>query len=142
MGGHPGCSGLSNAGVPELGPLPNPSTSVNMAAMTDVCCDPTEPPLGGEAASNLSSTLKAIADPARLRILSVLGSRGEVCVCDLTDPLDLSQPTVSHHMRVLHDAGIVERERRGKWVYYRTVPGALDEVAKALTATSSATTSA
>jgi len=113
-----------------------------MAAMTDVCCDPTEPPLGGEAASNLSSTLKAIADPARLRILSVLGSRGEACVCDLTDPLDLSQPTVSHHMRVLHDAGIVERERRGKWVYYRTVPGALDAVAKALTATSSAATSA
>jgi len=98
----------------------------------DPCCDPIDPPLSADAADDLASTLKAIADPARLRILSLLGTRGEVCVCDLTDPLGLSQPTVSHHMRVLHDAGIVERERRGKWVYYRAAPGALDAVAYAV----------
>lgn len=98
----------------------------------EFCCDPIDPPLGADAADDLAATLKAIADPARLRILSVLGARGEVCVCDLTDPLGLSQPTVSHHMRVLHDAGIVERERRGKWVYYRTAPGVLKAVAQSV----------
>ena len=99
--------------------------------MNDDCCDPTEPPLDGDTALRLATTLKAIADPARLRIVSLLAARDEVCVCDLTEPLDLSQPTVSHHMRVLHDAGLVDRERRGKWVYYRRVPRALDEIAVA-----------
>lgn len=98
----------------------------------DTCCDPIDPPLSAAAADDLASTLKAIADPARLRILSLLGARGEVCVCDLTNPLGLSQPTVSHHMRVLHDAGIVERERRGKWVHYRAAPGALDAATHAI----------
>ena len=65
--------------------------------------------------------LKALAEPARLRLLSLVASHegGEACVCDLNEALDLSQPTVSHHLKVLHDAGLLEREKRGVWVYYR-----------------------
>jgi ArsR family transcriptional regulator len=72
-------------------------------------------------AEHAASVLKALADPNRLRIAAMLGSVGtaDVCVCDLTEPLGLSQPTVSHHMKVLRQAGIVEAERRGKWVHYR-----------------------
>lgn len=72
-------------------------------------------------ARHAASVLKALADPNRLRIAAMLGSAGtsDVCVCDLTEPLGLSQPTVSHHMKVLRQAGIVEAERRGKWVHYR-----------------------
>ena len=106
-----------------------------MKIMPDPCCDPIDPPLSAAAADDLAGTLKAIADPARLRILSVLSACGEVCVCDLTDPLGLSQPTVSHHMRVLHDAGMVDRERRGKWVYYRAAPAALHELTYAVPTT-------
>ena len=82
----------------------------------------------------LAGLLKAVADPARLRLLSLIHAQpsGEACVCHLTGPLGLSQPTVSHHLRVLHDAGLLERQRRGTWVYYRVVPERLAEIREAL----------
>jgi ArsR family transcriptional regulator len=79
--------------------------------------------------------LKALADPARLRLLSLIQSAtdGEACVCDLTAPLGLSQPTVSHHLRILTEAGLLEREKRGVWAYYRLVPAAIATIADLLT---------
>lgn len=76
----------------------------------------------------------ALADPARLRLLSLISSApdGEVCGCDLVEPIGRSQPTVSHHLKILHEAGLVEREKRGVWVWYRAVPSRLDEVAAQL----------
>jgi len=90
--------------------------------------------LDSEAASRLAAVLRVLADPGRLRILSLIESQPtrEACVCHLTDALGLSQPTVSHHLRVLYEAQLVDRERRGNWVYYRTVPGALDDLRGAL----------
>lgn len=90
-----------------------------------------------DAAAALSQTLKALADPARLRLLSLVAgsSTGEACVCDLTGPLGLSQPTVSHHCKVLVDAGLLTREKRGVWAHYALVPDALDILAGVLTAT-------
>lgn len=80
-------------------------------------------------ASDLSRVLKALADPVRLRLVSLVVSHegGEACaMCDLTEGFDLSQPTLSHHLKVLHDAGILDREKRGVWVYYRTRPETMD----------------
>ncbi len=84
-------------------------------------------PLDQDDADRLARALKTIADPARLRLLSLIQAQpgGEACVCHLTAPLGLSQPTVSHHLKVLLTAGLVERERRGSWAYYRVVPEAL-----------------
>ena len=78
-------------------------------------------PLSAQQAEQVAPLLKALADPVRLRLMSLVASHtgGEVCVCDLTEAFDLTQPTISHHMKVLHDAGLVEREKRGVWVYYR-----------------------
>lgn len=70
-------------------------------------------------AEHTASTLKALADPNRLRIVALLADQGEICVCDLTEPLGLSQPTVSHHVKVLREAGVVVGERRGRWVHVR-----------------------
>jgi ArsR family transcriptional regulator len=80
-----------------------------------------------EQAEQVAPLLKALADPVRLRLMSLVASRqgGEACVCDLTGAFDLSQPTISHHMKVLHDAGLVDREKRGVWVYYRVRPQTL-----------------
>jgi len=93
---------------------------------------PTCPPLlqgalDQDDANQLAKALKTIADPARLRLLSLIQAQptGEACVCHLTEPLGLSQPTVSHHLKVLRTAGLVERERRGSWAYYRVVPETL-----------------
>ncbi|WP_314452446.1 metalloregulator ArsR/SmtB family transcription factor [uncultured Microbacterium sp.] len=85
-------------------------------------------------AENLAKTLKALADPARLRIVSIIAAQeaGATCACDLQQPLGLSQPTVSHHTKVLVDAGILTREKRGTWAYFSLVPGALDGVAAAI----------
>lgn len=102
------------------------------------CCTPIAgAPLDAEQAADLAHVLKALADPARLRLLSVIQAAdgGEACQCDLTDPVGLSQPTVSHHLKVLHDAGLVTREKRGSWAYYRAVPARLAAVAAALTDT-------
>ena len=92
------------------------------------CCSPlaTEP-LSADAAAGVVPMLKALADPARLRLLSLVASHegGEACVCDLNDAFDLSQPTISHHLKVLHGAGLLDREKRGVWVYYRVNAPAL-----------------
>jgi ArsR family transcriptional regulator len=97
-----------------------------------ICCSPlASEPLSAAAAAQLVPILKAIADPSRLRLLSLIQSHegGEACVCDLNDALDLTQPTVSHHLKVLLDAGLVTRDKRGIWAYYRAVPEALSALA-------------
>ncbi|MFI5928568.1 ArsR/SmtB family transcription factor [Micromonospora sp. CA-249363] len=97
-------------------------------------------PLAGEPikradAERLAGVLKAFADPARLRLLSLIQAApdGEASVTDLTAPLNLSQPTVSHHLRILTEAGLIEREKRGVWAYYRIVPSAIAAIADLLT---------
>jgi ArsR family transcriptional regulator len=99
------------------------------------CCPPLlGPALDAEEAESLAGALKIVADPARLRLLSLIANRpgAESCVCELTEPLGLSQPTVSHHLKVLHDAGLLNREKRGTWVYYRLVPERLEALRGAL----------
>jgi ArsR family transcriptional regulator len=99
---------------------------------TVACCSPlTSEPLSAEQAEQVSTLLKALADPVRLRLMSLVLSHegGEACVCDLTDPFDLSQPTISHHLKVLHDAGLLDRDKRGVWVYYTARHDALDSIA-------------
>jgi len=96
------------------------------------CCAPSgTPALSAKEARQRALVFKALADPNRLRLLSIVkaGQSGEACVCDLTEPLDLGQPTVSHHLKILVDAGLLNREKRGTWAYYSLVPGALDEAA-------------
>lgn len=97
----------------------------------DTCCQPvTAGVLGEDEAEELAAMFKALADPARLRLLSMVASSpaDEVCACDLVEPSGKSQPTVSHHMSVLVDAGLVAREKRGKWAWYRVVPERLGEL--------------
>jgi ArsR family transcriptional regulator len=104
------------------------------------CCPPLlRAPLGEAEADRLASALRVLADPARLRVVSLIASSegGETCVCELVDQLDLSQPTVSHHLRVLLDAGLLERERRGRWAFYRLRPEPLELLRSALAAPSS-----
>lgn len=107
--------------------------------LLDRCCDPlVEAPIGADDAAALASAFKVLGDPARVRLLSLIGSRpsGEVCACELVEPLGLSQPTVSHHLKVLHDAGLLARDKRGPWVFYRVVPSVLDALRDALATTS------
>ena len=97
------------------------------------CCAPlAAPPLDAEAAVALASQLKALADPARLQLLSIVLASGSACICDLTAPVGLSQPTVSHHMKVLVDAGLLHREKRGKWVHFSAIPEALRDLSDQL----------
>lgn len=96
------------------------------------CCSPlTGGIVDADAAERIAAVFKALADPARVRLLSLIATadHGEACVCDLTAPLGLAQPTVSHHMKQLVDAGLVNREQRGKWAYYRVDGDALDRIA-------------
>ena len=99
------------------------------------CCSPlTGGVLDGEAAETLARMFKALGDPARVRLLSLIAASegGEACICDLTEPVGLSQPTVSHHMRLLAEAGLVSREQRGKWVNFRVVDQTLNAISRAL----------
>lgn len=98
------------------------------------CCPPLTEAIDEDSAEHLARALKALADPARIRLLGMIAAAGEACACDLTDPLGLSQPTVSHHMKILRDAGFIEREQRGKWAYYRVVPNRLAELGQAISA--------
>jgi ArsR family transcriptional regulator len=103
--------------------------------LADECCAPLlREPLTARQAADLAFVLKALADPTRLRLVSMVAAHegGEACVCDLTDPLGLTQPTISHHLQVLVDAGIFTRDQRGKWAYYALVPGALDALSAVL----------
>ena len=98
---------------------------------TVACCSPlTKAPLTAGQADRIAPLLKALADPVRLRLLSLVASHadGEACQCDLNDAFDLSQPTISHHLKVLHDSGLLERDKRGVWAYYRVRAGALADL--------------
>ncbi|HEX8629811.1 MAG TPA: metalloregulator ArsR/SmtB family transcription factor [Catenuloplanes sp.] len=100
-----------------------------------LCCPPlVETPVTPALAAVLAPAFKALGDPVRLRLLSMIASApdGEVCVCDLTPSFDLSGPTISHHLRTLRDAGLVDAERRGTWVYYRARPALLGQLATLL----------
>lgn len=93
------------------------------------CCSPlTEAPLSPRRAAELAPVLAALGDPTRLRLLSLVAAEGEVCSCNLEGPLGRSQPTISHHTRILADAGLIEGERRGKWTWWRVVPERLETV--------------
>ena len=99
------------------------------------CCSPlTREPLAPERAVELSRVFKAMGDPVRLRLLSLIASHegGEACVCDLTDVFDVTGPTISHHLKVLREAGLISGERRGTWVYYRVEPDALRQLSAVL----------
>jgi ArsR family transcriptional regulator, arsenate/arsenite/antimonite-responsive transcriptional repressor len=96
------------------------------------CAAVLEAPLGESDAGELAQVFAALADPVRLRLLSLIAAAGEVCACDLLAPLDRSQPTVSHHTKVLADAGLIVGEKRGRWVWWSIVPARLAEVRDAL----------
>ncbi|ATY09841.1 transcriptional regulator [Amycolatopsis sp. AA4] len=101
----------------------------------DDCCSPlAREPLGEDQAVELSKLFKAMADPVRLRLLSLIASHagGEACVCDLTDAFDLTGPTISHHLKVLRESGLITGERRGTWVYYRVHPEVLARLSAVL----------
>ena len=90
------------------------------------CCEPlAAKALTGEQAAEIAPLFKALGDPVRLRLMSMIASTAEACVCDLTDAFDVSAPTISHHLKVLREAGLVDGERRGTWVYYRMRPEAV-----------------
>src|SRR5438105_1407934 len=99
------------------------------------CCSPLDrEPMTSEQAEQVAPMLKALADPVRLRLMSLIASHagGEACVCDLTGEFDVSQPTISHHLKVLRETGLLTSERRATWVYYRVQPGALAALAQLL----------
>ena len=114
-------------------------TTLPMVQGSDCCASICSPVVGSAISStdaaDLASRFKALGDPTRLRLLSIVAAHadGEACVCDLTEPIGLSQPTVSHHLRILVEAGLLTRSRRGTWSFYALVPGALDSLADVLT---------
>lgn len=108
-------------------------TDISSTAGAGACCAPlVREPLGADEAEQLAVTMKALADPTRLRLLSIVAASegAEACVCDLIEPVGLSQPTVSHHLKILTTAGFLTRSKRGTWAYYALVPGALDRVSQ------------
>jgi ArsR family transcriptional regulator, arsenate/arsenite/antimonite-responsive transcriptional repressor len=105
--------------------------------VAEACCTPLlREPISATQAADLARMLKALADPTRLRLVSMVAAHdgGEACVCELTEPLGLTQPTVSHHLKILVDAGIFSRDKRGVWAYYALVPAALDALSEVLSA--------
>lgn len=99
------------------------------------CCSPvTGGVVSDDAAETLARMFKALSDPTRVKLVSLIAAapEGEACICDMTEPVGLSQPTVSHHMKLLVEAGLATREQRGKWAYYRIVPEVLRSLAAAL----------
>ena len=103
--------------------------------MVEACSTPLAgEPVSESAAAGLAQVFKALGDPVRLRLVSLIGAHqgGEACVCDLTSAFDLTQPTISHHLKVLREAGIIGSERRGTWVYYWLVPAALERMSSLL----------
>ena len=97
------------------------------------CCDPVlASPLAEREAEELAAAFKVLADPVRLRLLSLVAASDEACACDLSDPIGKSQPTISHHLSVLTDAGLLTREKRGRWAWFRVVPERLEVLRDAL----------
>jgi ArsR family transcriptional regulator, arsenate/arsenite/antimonite-responsive transcriptional repressor len=103
-----------------------------LPVLQPICCGSDAPPMAAAAASDLADRFRALADPTRVAIVNRLSGADELCVCDLTEAFDLSQPTVSHHLKILRDAGLVDSSRRGTWAYYRLVPGAMEALREAL----------
>jgi ArsR family transcriptional regulator, arsenate/arsenite/antimonite-responsive transcriptional repressor len=103
---------------------------VTLPLISDCCSPVVGSVLTPGEAEALAASLKAIADPVRLRLISLVAAHegGEACVCELTEPVALSQPTVSHHLKILVDAGVLTREQRGRWAYYRLVPNTLNAI--------------
>jgi ArsR family transcriptional regulator, arsenate/arsenite/antimonite-responsive transcriptional repressor len=116
-----------------------PAASAPALSLAEECCAPLlrEPLTSGQAA-DLAHTLKALADPTRLRLVSMVAAHEgrEACVCELTEPLGLTQPTISHHLKILVDAGILTRDKRGVWAYYALRPAAFQALAAVLGDTS------
>jgi ArsR family transcriptional regulator, arsenate/arsenite/antimonite-responsive transcriptional repressor len=105
----------------------------NLRVLEQPCCAPGAPPLPKRSAQALAAKFKALADPARVTIVNRIAGEGEVCTCHLTTPLGLSQPTVSHHVRVLREAGLIEvAHKRGTWTFYKLVPEAMEQLAFAI----------
>lgn len=104
------------------------------AGAAECCATPPADALTVAEADSIARTFKALGDPTRVRLLSLIAASrdGEACICDLTEPVGLSQPTVSHHMKLLVDAGLATREQRGRWAYFRVVTETLDQAASAL----------
>lgn len=117
--------------MPSAETLEAPRTDETLLGLTDCCSPVVGQVLGSGEAAALATALKAIADPARLRLISLVAAHAdqEACVCDLTEPVGLSQPTVSHHLKILVDASILTREQRGRWAYFRLVPDTLNAIA-------------
>ena len=105
-----------------------------LVVLPQPCCAPGAPPLPAGAVAELARGFKALADPTRVALVNRLAGAGEVCVCELVADFELSQPTVSHHLKILREAGLVESRRRGTWAYYRLVPEAVEGLARALAA--------
>jgi ArsR family transcriptional regulator len=113
------------------------SKQLPVVAQESLCCSPLmRQPLTEDQSVELARVFKALGDPVRLRLLSLIASHagGEACVCDLTDAFELTGPTISHHLKVLREAGIIDGERRGTWVYYRVLPTMLQTLSAVLMA--------
>ena len=108
-----------------------PSDRPTLPLLADCCAPVVRQVIQPEEAATLAAGFKALSDPARLQLISLVAAHGdqEACVCDLTEPVGLSQPTVSHHLKLLVEAGILSREQRGKWAYYKLVPATLNALA-------------
>jgi ArsR family transcriptional regulator len=111
------------------------SKQLPLVEQTSLCCSPLmRQPLTEDQSVDLARVFKALGDPVRLRLLSLIASHvgGEACVCDLTDAFDLTGPTISHHLKVLREAGVIDGERRGTWIYYRVLPTTLQTLSSVL----------
>jgi ArsR family transcriptional regulator, arsenate/arsenite/antimonite-responsive transcriptional repressor len=104
----------------------------SIAVLPAICCGPETPPLTEPEREELAARFKALADPTRVAIINSLSAADEVCVCNLTETFELSQPTISHHLKILREAGLVDSTRRGTWSYYRLVPEAVAALRAAL----------
>jgi ArsR family transcriptional regulator len=127
---------LTGVNVAEASTVVNVWRTICLVELRSACCAPlSAAPLSADDAALLAGRLKALADPNRLRLVSLILACGDegACVCDLTAPVGLAQPTVSHHLKVLHDAGLVTREQRGVWAYFRADRAALADLVGALT---------
>ena len=107
-----------------------------LTVLQPLCCDAGTPPMPRRAADDLAEAFKALADPTRVAIINRLSTASAACVCDLTATFELSQPTISHHLRILRAAGLIEVERRGTWAYYRLVPEAIERLRHVLVGSS------
>jgi ArsR family transcriptional regulator len=124
---YPGADFAMDIDICQYRPVPKSLTVLDPAGLA-ACCPPlAAEPLSRAQAEQVAPLLKALAEPVRLRLMSLIASHpgGEACVCDPNEAFDLSQPTISHHLRVLHEAGLLDRDKRGVWVYYRARTGAL-----------------